>query len=69
MARSSASKVLMKREATVTAANRACARLPIQRQLPALRLLVAVVVTPAAVEAEAAVVVEEEGINNFLNKC
>ena len=72
-ARSSASKVRMKQEPIATVANRACALLPLHRQLRAQRLPAVAVATPAAVVVAVveAVVVAEEGavaINNFQKK-
>jgi hypothetical protein len=67
----------MKQEPIATVANRACALLPLHRQLRAQRLPAVAVATPAAVVAAVvvavveAVVVAEEGavaINNFQKK-
>jgi Lon protease-like protein len=63
----------MKQEPIATVANRACALLPLHRQLRAQRLPAVAVATPAAVVVAVveAVVVAEEGavaINNFQKK-
>jgi Lon protease-like protein len=64
----------MKQEPIATVANRACALLPLHRQLRAQRLPAVAVATPAAAVVVAvveAVVVAEEGavaINNFQKK-